>query len=257
MKLSKEYCDSFHNALKSPCMKNLSLLALLLIFALSLSAQSKFHFGAAYFPNYSWQMDHMGKDAYSPGLSHTAGMTISYPLGAHWSISSGLAYANINQKHELDVEELRWGIQHDGNGGFDPGIPSGEDIIAFSFQHTYHFVEVPLRLTYISNGNRLRFYASAGLAPRFFITDRSKSTVERDNGNTEENTYSDEIYKYNRIQLGLLTACGIELDLGQKAMLFAGPRLQIHRFGGESEQLDHSFTADFMQLGLEMGVRLR
>jgi len=238
-------------------MKHITLLTLLLACTLSLAAQSKFQFGTAYFPNYSWELDPF-IDGYEPKLSHTAGLTVDYRLNENWLIGSGLGYANFGMKYQEDASELRWGLQHDGEGNFGPALPSGEGHIEeLEFKNNYHFVEVPVRLTFHTNGDGLRFYASAGLAPRVFVADRRSVRAEYGDGAVQESSNSDATYNYNRIQLSTFTACGIELNLGEKAALYAGPRIQVHRLAGENVVTNDSFNADYMQLGLEMGVRVQ
>ena len=238
-------------------MKNLLTLLISCSFALSLNAQSKFEMGAEYFLNASWQLDPV-VDAYKAKLSHTAGLKIDYRLNEHWTVGSGMAYANFGLYFEQNGDDLRWGTQHNGQGGFDPSIPSGEEDKTYQqIRHAYHFIEIPLRVTYNTGGEGVHFYIAAGLAPRLFLADKTKVEINLLEESSNEDIYSDETYDYSRLQLGVFSACGIELNIGPHTTFYTGPRIQIHRFAGKSEALSHSFTADFIQLGLEMGVRFK
>ncbi|MCG8331169.1 MAG: PorT family protein [Chitinophagales bacterium] len=236
-------------------MKNLLTLLISCSLTLSLNAQNKFEMGVEYFLNASWELDPI-VDAYKAKLSHTAGLKIDYRFNEHWAVGSGIAYANFGLYYEQDGDDLRWGTQHDGQGGIDPSIPSGEKDIAYlQIRHVYHFIEIPLRVTYNTGGEGVRCYIAAGLAPRLFWVDKTKVELDLYDGSSSGDIYSDEGYDYSRLQLSVFTTCGVEFNIGAHTTFYTGPRIQMHRFKGKSETLNHSLTTDFMQLGLEMGVR--
>lgn len=239
-------------------MKKLLLAALLAGSVYALSAQARFQLGAAYFPNLSWEQDPL-IESYEARLSTTAGLTVSYSLSPNWRLETGLAYANFGDRLKTEAGDLNWGTQHNGNGGFDPDLPNLEEIDALKLVQVNHCLEVPLRLTYHGSGDGLRFYASAGIAPRFHLGASAKSEFRRQDGSTETKVEQNETTDFDRLQWSWFTACGAEISLSDKIMVYAGPRAQWHRLTGEqpSTLSQAPFSTTYLQLGLELGLRLQ
>ncbi|WP_421947486.1 outer membrane beta-barrel protein [Phaeodactylibacter xiamenensis] len=238
-------------------MRPITFLPVVCILFLSFSgtAQSRFSFGVELFPHLSWEQDPVIED-YGPRFSKHAGMQVGYQLGQNFRLQSGLAYTEIGRRFQFDGEDLRWGNQHDGQGGFNPDIPAPN--IGTVTQNTVHrYVEVPFRLTYLSPGEQTRFYLSGGIAPRFHIQSVGKIRHELpDNAGVDRRTEPISNVDFDRIQLSILGSAGVEMNLGGTTF-FAGPRIQFQQLTGESESLTgpNAFELGYMQLGLEFGVR--
>ena len=239
-------------------MKSFPLFLCFCLVSISVSAQSKFSLGLELFPHASWEHDPFIEEL-SPRLSKHAGLAVGYQLGEHFRFQSGISYTEFGNRYELEGSELRWGLQHDGNGGFNPDIPNPEPLIGNIESSTIHrFLEVPLRLTYISSGDQTRFYISTGIAPRVHIRSVSKVRHEKpDNGGTDRSTSQISSANFDRIQFSVLGSAGVEIELAGTT-LFAGPRIQFQQLRGTSDSINgpHHFEAGYFQLGLEMGVRL-
>lgn len=110
-----------------------------IVFVISISsfvqAQEKsiqFNAQLNYYQNhYSDQL----KDVYSSPLLMELGFEFQQPIGRAFSINPILGFSQFKERFGND--DLRWPIQHDGNGGFDPTIPSGE-----SFENTKHIISL-------------------------------------------------------------------------------------------------------------------
>lgn len=233
---------------------------LLILFALSLSlsgtAQSRFSFGVELFPHASWELDPVIEE-YGPRFSKHAGLQAGYQLGQNFRLQSGLAYTEVGDRFQLDGNDLRWGNQHNGQGGFDPGIPAPNNIGKVTYQTISRFIEAPLRLTYLSSGAQTRVYLSGGIAARVHIQSVGKMRHELpDDGGVERRTEPIPNTDIDRLQFSLLGSAGVEMDLGE-ATFFAGPRIQYQQLTGESESITgpNAFELDYVQLGLEFGVR--
>lgn len=227
----------------------------ILFFSFSGTAQSRFSFGLELFPHASWEQDPVIDD-FGPRFSKHAGMQVGYQLGQNFRLQSGLAYTEIGRRFQFDGEDLRWGNQHDGQGGFNPDIPAPN--IGTVTQNTVHrFVEVPFRLTYLSPGEQTRFYLSGGIAPRIHIQSVNRSRHELpDNGGVERDSAPISLVDFDRLQFSILGSAGVEMNLSGTTF-FAGPRIQFQQLTGESESLTgpNAFELGYMQLGLEFGVR--
>ncbi|KGE87289.1 MAG: outer membrane beta-barrel protein [Phaeodactylibacter xiamenensis] len=238
-------------------MRPVTLIPIVCILFLSFSgaAQSRFSFGVELFPHVSWELDPI-IDAYEPRFSKHAGMQVGYQLGQNFRLQSGLAYTELGRRFQIDGDDLRWGNQHDGQGGFNPDIPA-PNIGTVTHNTVHRYVEVPFRLTYLSPGEQTRFYLSGGIAPRFHIQSVGKIRHELpDNTGTDRRTEPISNVDFDRIQLSILGSAGVEMNLGQTTF-FAGPRIQYQQLTGESESLTgpNAFELGYVQLGLEFGVR--
>lgn len=227
----------------------------ILFFSFSGTAQSRFSFGLELFPHASWEQDPVIDD-FGPRFSKHAGMQVGYQLGQNFRLQSGLAYTEIGRRFQFDGDDLRWGNQHDGQGGFNPDIPAPN--IGTVTQNTVHrFVEVPFRPTYLSPGEQTRFYLSGGIAPRIHIQSVNRSRHELpDNGGVERDSAPISLVDFDRLQFSILGSAGVEMNLSGTTF-FAGPRIQFQQLTGESESLTgpNAFELGYMQLGLEFGVR--
>jgi hypothetical protein len=238
-------------------MRPLIFLSVICILFLSLSgtAQSRFSFGVKLFPHISWELDPIVDD-YGPRFSKHAGMQVGYQLGQNFRLQSGLAYTEIGRRYQFEGKDLRWGTQHDGQGGFNPDIPV-LDIGKVTNKTIHRFVEVPLRLTYLSPGEQTRFYLSGGIAPRIHIQSVNRVRHELpDNAGTDRRSEPISSADFDRLQLSVLGSAGVEINLGETTF-FGGPRIQFQQLTGESESLTgpNAFELGYMQLGLEFGVR--
>ncbi|TXB63494.1 outer membrane beta-barrel protein [Phaeodactylibacter luteus] len=238
-------------------MRPITFLPVVCILFLSFSgtAQSRFSFGVELFPHLSWEQDPVIDD-FGPRFSKHAGMQVGYQLGQNFRLQSGLAYTEIGNRLQLDGNDFLWGNQHDGQGGFDPGIPA-PNIGKVTYQTINRFIEAPLRLTYLSPGEQTRLYLSGGIAARVHIQSVGKIRHELpDNGGVDRRTEPVSNVDFDRLQLSILGSAGVEMNLGGTTF-FAGPRIQFQQLTGESEALNgpNAFELGYVQLGLEFGVR--
>lgn len=227
----------------------------ILLLSFSGTAQSRFSFGVELFPHASWEQDPILEDM-GPRFSKHAGLLAGYQLGQNFRLQSGLAYTEIGRRYQFEGKDLQWGSQHNGQGGFGPGIPVPN--IGEVTENTVHrFIEVPLRLTYLSPGERTRFYLSGGIAPRIHIQSAHRVRHELpDDAGVDRNSRPITYLDFDRLQFSVLGSAGVEVNLGE-ATFFAGPRIQYQQLTGESESFTgpDAFELGYVQLGLEFGVR--
>lgn len=236
-------------------MKTLTIFPFLILFFFQMTAQSRFSLGVELFPHASWEHDPAFEEL-TPRLSKHGGVQIAYQFGKNFRLQSGMAYTEIGSRFQFDGNDLRWGTQHNGQGGFNPDVVV-PDIGTFTSKTIHRFVEVPLRLTYLSPGEQTRIYISGGVAPRFHIQSISKLRHELpDNGGVDRRSEPVSNAEFDRLQFSILGSAGVEVNLGQTTF-FAGPRIQFQQLTGESESLTgpNAFELGYVQLGLEFGVR--
>ncbi|WP_157976093.1 outer membrane beta-barrel protein [Lewinella sp. IMCC34191] len=142
---------------------------------------------------------------------------------------------------------LRWGTQHDGQGGFDPAFDPGQPD-ELSRRTNRFFLEVPLIWQRTFGARAWIPYLEAGFLPGAYLTSRSRQ--EDDNGTTV--TYYDESNgSVHRFQLSAALSMGIEYGLSERHALFvqANGRHQLRPLaeGPIKERL--------YAIGIEVGVR--
>ncbi|MGB3800989.1 MAG: outer membrane beta-barrel protein [Lewinella sp.] len=174
-------------------------------------------------------------------------------VGLHYSrqftdaygFRSGLRLTALG--HQQTATNLRWGNQHDGNGGFDPSIDPMEPD-GFTIRHDMLFVEVPL-LWHQSFGTMAWTpFVEVGFLPGAYLTTRSQATGD---GTSETNYHDDTQSAINRFQLSSALSLGVDHYCSERFGLFvqANYRYQLTPLanGGIKERL--------YALGFEMGVR--
>lgn len=236
-------------------MKNTSLLFALLLYTSLASAQNSWSIGIDYYPNFSEDKSERSmliSEKKSPKFSNSIGFSLSRQLGPRWLLASGLGYANMG--HCYTNNELRWGAQHNGNGGFDPTLPPGEDIEGIVIEYNYDYLELPVKLQYSPLTGPWRLYLSGGILLRAFL--KEQNIIVKDLGGlgeavAQENNVSD----INPLALGLQSGLGLEHTMAGRYHLFMEPRVQLNFFGGQS--LGHDFQGKYLSYGGALGVRLR
>lgn len=236
-------------------MKNTSLLFALLLYAGLATSQNSWSIGIDYYPNYSEDKSErlmLVSEKESPKFSNSIGFSLSRQLGQRWLLASGLGYANMGRRYTSN--ELRWGTQHNGNGGFDPTLPPGEDIEGIVIEYNYDYIELPLKLQYSPITGPWRLYLSGGILLRAFLTERYiivqglgdlGEIVARENNVTD----------INPLALALQSGLGLERTLAGRYHLFLEPRVQLNYFSGQS--FGNDFQGKYLSYGAAVGLRLR
>ncbi|MEZ4960563.1 MAG: outer membrane beta-barrel protein [Saprospiraceae bacterium] len=157
-------------------MKNY-LLTILLSLPLFVFAQHRASFELHISPSYT------NFTAQTSNLTKVKGK-VGYDFGLNLSLPTnnerlvwlaGLQLSSYGTKHKVD--DLRWGTQHDGNGGYDPNAQSGESITGFKSRYNHYFLQIPLGVRYYLSQAKTRFFIQPTLAPNVYLTSQTKSTV--------------------------------------------------------------------------------
>jgi hypothetical protein len=235
-------------------MKTYFLLLFALVASPSIFAQGNIHLSSSLYPNVSWLQD-APSDGYESRPSVTAGLGVGYHFGTHFSVELGVAYANFGA-HSEEVNALRWGSQHNGNGGFDPSLPGVDQRSTCR----YEFIEIPLRLNYHSKEmGAWKWYASTGLSLSSYTHQRVEdSFTDLSNNVILNSTTTSEGSGFSAPLLSLMLAGGLERQVGSRLTLFGGPRLQWRAVDQQTFDTEtEDFEGTYLQLGVEMGVRFR
>lgn len=147
-----------------------TMLFLMLAWPMLSFAQQKIAFEFSAAPNYTFYTKPINSSDAS--LAYDFGIGLSSKLkNEDLALVGGLRFASFSNASSSG--ELRWGIQTDGMGGFDPSIPSQEAITAADIKTNYFFVEMPLGIRLQTGSGKLQFVGQATAGPSMFLSSRT------------------------------------------------------------------------------------
>jgi hypothetical protein len=234
-------------------MKKHSLAFLtLLSFTTFAVAQNSIKLGVDYFPNYSihTNADPIVENSREGKVSFSLGITAAKNISDRLSIHTGLYYANVGTQNTVD--DLRWGLQHDGQGGFNPDLDTGDDIDDITYRNSLQFVEIPLKARYVILDKGWQLYVSQAIIGRYFINERQKVIVNRED--QHDTRYYTINSTYNSISPALQSAIGIAKPIGKQISLYLEPRCQFNFMVMQNEILAIKKDVHFFSIGLGTGI---
>ena len=161
-------------------------------------------------------------------------------------LKTGLRLASVGYKGEKN-ENLRWGADHDGNGGFDP---SQNPDLPRSIQFIYNFIflEVPVIARWEFGNEKWAPFIETGLSPHIYLSNRDLQVTDISN---DVFWFRNRIDDFNTVHLVASLSFGVNYHLTDKLQLFAQPVARYHITkkgkGDVNERL--------WNVGLEIGVR--
>lgn len=129
------------------------------------------------------------------------------PMGRSFSINPMLGISQFKENFKDD--DLRWPTQHDGNGMFDPSIPSNEWII---FRKQTLYIDYGLTLNYHPTFLKGFSLGTGILCKSPFY---SKRTTNLDNGNGATSTSADITYN-NLITVNIRSTIAYQRQLNAR-----------------------------------------
>lgn len=165
--------------------------------------------------------------AYDQAFSYSFGVGYNHALSEKLSLTAGLRFSDFVTKYSND--ELRWGTQHDGSGGVDPGAPSGESITGITFKNHYYYFEVPLGVKYNLLNKNFRLFVEPTINPSLYLTHRNDIEKRYGEGVSTTEIESNTIPNIRKVNLFGELALGAEFNLTDKVHLQIRPgaRMQL------------------------------
>lgn len=241
--------------LNFPPMKHLFTLAFGLLFISNLLAQSqpmrRFSFGLMISPDLAYRTLHSNEDSNTgvgyetdlaiafrnknevPRLGFTAGLTIVYHRSAKWSFESGLQYSSKGE--QIKWQELIYEMP-------EPSAPQRGRLVS-----VYHYIDVPLVLNYTPGQRRLRFIASAGAIPHFYLGAMTHHYFEYADG-SEERQSEEQNLDANPVTLSATLGAGIDWKIRPHLGLQVQPTF---RYGLVPMIADKPIAQNLWSLGLK------
>ncbi|MTB52463.1 hypothetical protein [Lewinella sp. W8] len=227
-------------------MKNLLLGCLLLCLTSGLSAQCFASFEAHGALGASNAVVSTSGGNGQWGFNNRFGIGGSYRISPLSWIKVGFQFNGYHIRNAA-LDNLRWGTQHDGQGGFDPNAPSGEDFDLPMLNHRYVEGMVSLRRYFSQYVSPWSPYLEGGIVVGGYGTTTTQSTTPGDPPRSRRDP------DLNGTALIGRAAVGVDWQVSEIFSLYAQPTLQYHLrdINQASNRREYPY-----QLSLEIGMRL-
>lgn len=167
-------------------------------------------------------------------------------LSTSFFLKAGLRLSSVGYERVRE-DTLRWGTQHNGMGGFEPGPDSFREIRLIS---DYWFLEVPIAGRFEFNQNKWAPFLELGIAPSIYLTERSKLESNQDPViSFQDNT----AVNFNQLHVIGFISVGMHYTLNGQYQFFGQPTLRYHF----TPLADGPIKEYLFNYGLEIGVRRR
>ncbi len=232
-------------------MKIFPLLLFALLPFLSFSQNGKFmEFHAT--PNYSYRTNSITSDQGRVGYNF--GLALSGPLKSerlHWL--AGMQFSTFGSKYNSGP--LRWGTQHDGEGGFDPSIPSGTNVTEVKLRQIDFFLEIPLGVRYFLSQGKVKFFVQPSISPALFLTERTDADYTYFDRPNQQNSTSGKNNGLRTLNLHAALGAGIEFPLSKKLSLQLMPQGSIQALSAAKNSTKGSrLYSTGLRAGLKFGL---
>lgn len=194
----------------------------------------------------------LSQDLYQSAYSYAIGVAVDCRLNERWALNAGLAFQNTQES--FTNNDLRFGSQHDGSGGYDPSTPA--EYASVQFNNFYYQLEVPLSVKYYIVPNGVRFYGRVGIQPEWWIGDKRVVATVTTDAVTEID--QDQSIPFNtnlrKFNIAALVGFGAAFRLHRRLDLFVEPE---GKFSTLTFTKDTPIRSRKYLLGLRTGLSLR
>ena len=235
-------------------MKKLLLLSFILLLTYWLSAQeSDWSLGmqTSYYQTHFVKSPLQGEKTADQSLA--AGLTVSKKLNQKVTFYGGLNISSFGDSYYAN--ELRWGTQHDGQGGFDPGIDPGEDISTVQFNWKYFYLNTRIGINAYFNEGRFRVFCYPFAEGNFYLTNNRTTTLQYLDGQIENQPVEKNlITDFRKFNISVGMGLGLEANLSRRVGIYLMPNTS-YMLRGMSR--DAANGARYWSVGGTLGLNYR
>jgi len=183
------------------------------------------------------------------------GINVSYLLTNKFTLKSGFRMNAQGNQSSINSGDLRWGNQHNGQGGFDPNV---DPIWPFSFESLtvkdrMHFAEIPLHITFTMGQGKWQWYIEGGVSPNIYLS--STSVRREDNESSTRESHQYDFPGFNKITASVDLGFGIQRIINDRMLLHLQPMTRYFILPIISNET--AFKHHFYNFGLELGCNYR
>ena len=211
-------------------MKNIILVLFLCLPMIIFCQNDNFQIAIYTGPNVMFRTNELIKDTYKPAIGYQFGVATLIPLKPEkLYIQTSIQFSNYAEKFGGD--DLRWGAQHDGMGGFDETLQSGDASI-LDGQVNNFFLDIPIGVRYYFNQGKWRFFTQPSVDLSYYLTRRTSIKFTLSDLETEviESISSSGLNDFRTINLAGSLGFGVERNISEKLSIFFQPTATMHLF---------------------------
>jgi len=174
-------------------------------------------------------------------LGFSTGATVNIKLSKKFEFQTGLYYSDKG----YETNKVALNLPSTG-----PNVPTH-----YMAKYQMHYLDIPLKLNYISGQGRLKFIAGAGFSANFFLNANTKSTIFYGDGREENRGTESLTSDFKKFNISALASIGLEYKLKENIFLRAEPTFQ---YGFKTVDEPRGGIAEHLwNVGLNVGVHLR
>lgn len=192
-------------------------------------------------------------DDFSGGFAISTGILYDYQASRRVALSGGVSFSTLSENYQ--TKTLRWGSEHDGNGGWagpDPSLPNDLEV-----EHTYYFLDLSLGARYYLNQGRFRLFAFPYTEGNVYLSGKTDTKLAYDDGQTSVDNLQQQTNPNVRgINLSAGVGVGVEVALGQSIHLVLMPSYE-QMLLSMGKRVDVDEAPRFYNAGVALGVMYR
>lgn len=176
----------------------------------------------------------------NPRFGYMVGLNYAHQLSNRLTAKGGVHFAD--RGYRIDQELNFSGLF----GQDDPAIPDYQSLTAI--EHHY-YLDMPLSLQFHFSRGKWSFYGFTGGSANIFLGHQKNTTVEYEDGSTDESVYSETEADFESLNVQVLIGAGVSHQLSERFQLNAEPifRHSVNSF------VDEPVKGYFWSGGLEIG----
>jgi hypothetical protein len=199
--------------------------------------------------------DYSNKIANTKGrLNYDFGLAMTLPTkNPNRDLVLGMRFIGYGDKYESRI--LRWGAQHDGQGGFDENAASGEVVNSVELKNSYYYLELPVGIRqYLANTTKCRLFLQATLGPSYFLSGRTVNSSSLTTLGSQSSVSPDNSDNFRLVNFVADLGLGLEIPVSEKLHLqfLAHGQTQLLDIVSNTETHPKWYAA-----GLRAGLRYR
>jgi len=156
--------------------------------------------GISFSPDYDYRTLEKGK------FSFTTGLNLNATLSKKFEWQTGFLYSDKGYRIP----------KHAVNNPTRPSEPTH-----FKYQTSFNYLDIPLKLNFISGSGQVKFIAGAGLTANFLLNESETVTFIYADGGEKE--YPQSYGFYNKFNLSSVISAGVEFKLTKNIFLRTEP----------------------------------
>jgi hypothetical protein len=139
-----------------------------------------------------------------PVFGFTTGLSLVFQTEKRWTFETGIQYSRKGMQSKK--ADLIWGQP-------DPSLPT-----KVSINYRFDYLDIPFKVGYsfAQIGNKLSFFASAGISANIFLKERSAITLEYSDGRTDTQKLTPQLGDPSRLNVAAMVGIGTSFSLGNR-----------------------------------------